>query len=102
LQATDPTEMGLDVFKSRANWTWNIQAIQQGSSIQAWSEMFIVYGMVNWDDYDNGISSFFIKPFIHWEDEYLISGISCDLLFTDPMCLSVYCLLVVLCLQASM
>lgn len=23
LQATDPTEMGLDVFKSRANWTLN-------------------------------------------------------------------------------
>jgi len=58
LQATDPTEMGLDVFKSRANWTWNIQAIQQGSSIQAWSEMFIVYGMVNWDNYDMGFQVF--------------------------------------------
>ena len=27
LQATDPTEMGLDVFKSRANWTWKTSCI---------------------------------------------------------------------------
>lgn len=51
LQVTDPTEMGLDVFKSRANWDISQFPVLHDDlamlSVLLLSEMLIVCGPVN-------------------------------------------------------
>ena len=61
LQATDPTEMGLDVFKSRANWIWIGELLQ--CSLLYLGEMSIVYAYGWWTWLDNGIGFIQVLPY---------------------------------------
>lgn len=61
LQATDPTEMGLDVFKSRANWIWIGELLQ--CSLLYLGEMSIVYAYGWWTWLDNGVGFIQVLPY---------------------------------------
>ncbi len=53
------------------------------------SEMFIFCGMVNLDNRAISFQVLPLQPFIHLEYASLVSGISCELFFIEPMCFGV-------------
>lgn len=91
LQATDPTEIGLDVIRSRATWIQIVGLAAGSSSLQLFLLQWIVYSL--WDGehanqainfkvlpqsllfiLDNGL--WYIKRFVIYRTSVLLSGLS--------------------------